>query len=289
MRTAVDSIDDMDEVSPAHLRDGVEFQLKLRGYDPAQVDDFLDRVAGGIELMQQQLRDALERAGRAEQQVAESAETDQALRKTLVLAQRTAEQATQEAEQRAAAIVAEAQTAAKRAKADGQRALRNEIKQLEKARAALEADVEALDRYLVEERARLKQVIAHKLGELDTSLGERPGPPSLRTVPVPPPVEVDDEDAAEGDEGDEGDEVDGTAAAGVPDGAALEEPETDEEPALADVFADADAGDDPFMDELRRAVVEDEPLGPRDHAPVTGEQPQFDLPDRSRWGLRRRR
>src|SRR3954464_3692858 len=104
----------MDEVSPAYLRDGVEFQLKLRGYDPGQVDDFLDRVAGGIELMQEQLRQALERAARAEQQAAESAETDQALRKTLVLAQRTAEQATRDAQQQASTIVAEAQAMAKR-------------------------------------------------------------------------------------------------------------------------------------------------------------------------------
>src|SRR5437870_2869318 len=186
----------MEEMSPAHLRDGVEFQLKLRGYDPVQVDDFLDRVAGGIELMQQQLRDALERAARAEQQAAESAETDQALRKTLVLAQRTAEQATRDAEERAAAIITEAGSAAKRVKADGQRQLRNEIKQLEKARAALEADVEALDRYLTEERARLKQVIAHQLGELDSSLGERPPPPGVREVHVPPPVEDEDEAVA---------------------------------------------------------------------------------------------
>src|SRR5438093_5040418 len=148
----------MDEVSPDYLRDGVEFQLKLRGYDPGQVDDFLDRVAGGIELLQQQLRDALERAARAERQEAENAEADQALRKTLVLAQRTAEQATREAEELAASIVAGAEAAAKRAQADGQRALRAQLKQLEKARAALEVDVEALDSYLTEERARLKQM-----------------------------------------------------------------------------------------------------------------------------------
>src|SRR2546421_12875417 len=99
----------MDEVSPAYLRDGVEFQLKLRGYDPAQVDDFLDRVAGGIELLQQQLFQALERAARAEEQAAAGAETDQALRKTLVLAQRTAEQATREAEEQAARVTADAE------------------------------------------------------------------------------------------------------------------------------------------------------------------------------------
>src|SRR4051812_10918873 len=99
----------MDEVSPSYLRDGVEFQVKLRGYDPAQVDDFLDRVAGGIELLQQQLRQALERATKAEQQASDSSDTDHALRKTLVLAQKTADAAIKEAEEQAARIVGDAE------------------------------------------------------------------------------------------------------------------------------------------------------------------------------------
>src|SRR4029079_1716146 len=86
------------DVSAQTLRE-VEFREKLRGYHPDDVDEFLERVAAGIEYLQNRLRQATERAQRAEARAAESTEGDDALKRTLVLAQRTAEMAVQEARQ----------------------------------------------------------------------------------------------------------------------------------------------------------------------------------------------
>jgi DivIVA domain-containing protein len=274
----------MDEVSPSYLRDDVEFQVRLRGYDPEQVDDLLDRVAGGIELLQQQLRQALERAARAEQQATVNAETDHALRNTLVMAQRAADMAVAEAEERAAAIVAAAETraaeivgaaeeAARAAAAEGQRRLRDDLARLEAARGDLQGDVASLEEYLQGERARLRSLLTEQLQRLEAVGATRLTPaPAPRQIDVPPPPVVP---ADEGEATQAVDEV-GT-----------EEPATDAEVGASSV--EAPAGD-AFMAELRRAVSDDEPLGPRDHrvhAAVSDDE--LSLPDRSRWGLRRRR
>jgi len=58
------------DVSPQYVRE-VVFEEQWRGYKQSQVDEFLDRVAEGIEQLQQRLREATERAVRAEQRVAE--------------------------------------------------------------------------------------------------------------------------------------------------------------------------------------------------------------------------
>ncbi len=96
------------DVSPKTLRE-VEFREKMRGYHPEDVDQFLERVAAGIEVLQDRLRQAIERAQRAEQEATEAGGNDDALRRTLLLAQRTADLAVQEARDQAARIVAAAE------------------------------------------------------------------------------------------------------------------------------------------------------------------------------------
>ncbi len=96
------------EVSPKTLRE-VEFREKMRGYHPEDVDHFLEQVAAGIEVLQDRLRQAVERAQRAEAAAAEAGGTDETLRKTLILAQRTADLAVQEAREQAARILAGAE------------------------------------------------------------------------------------------------------------------------------------------------------------------------------------
>jgi cell division initiation protein len=96
------------DVSPKTLRE-VEFREKMRGYHPEDVDQFLERVAAGIEVLQDRLRQAIERAQRAEQAATEAGGNDDALRRTLLLAQRTADLAVQEGREQAARIVAAAE------------------------------------------------------------------------------------------------------------------------------------------------------------------------------------
>jgi DivIVA domain-containing protein len=96
------------ELTPQRLRE-VEFKERWRGYDPEEVDDLLERVAAGLEDFESRVRQATERAVRAEQRASEGSDTDETLRRTLVLAQRTADAAIADAEARARELVADAE------------------------------------------------------------------------------------------------------------------------------------------------------------------------------------
>ncbi len=105
----------------------VEFADKRRGYDPDEVRAFLAEVAKSMEALQTRVREAETKASEAKaappspgtpsaEDVAEQA------RRTLVLAQRTADAAIAEAKEQAARIMAEAEatTSAQRARADAE-------------------------------------------------------------------------------------------------------------------------------------------------------------------------
>src|SRR5207237_344690 len=69
------------EITPRMIRD-VVFRERLRGYDEDHVDEFLERVATGVEILQERLRQAAERAELAERRSSERLEGDDALRRT---------------------------------------------------------------------------------------------------------------------------------------------------------------------------------------------------------------
>ena len=174
------------DVSAQTIRQ-VEFREKLRGYHPDDVDEFLERVAAGLEIMQERLRLATERAVRAEQLATESREDDESLRRTLVLAQRTADLAVKEAKDQAARMLEDAEQQAadtlataeeeRRALAEAAEAqVRADVARLEAARRQLEEDVDRLVRYLDEQRARAKAVLAEAANNLDAALMAPPPP-----------------------------------------------------------------------------------------------------------------
>ena len=66
------------DVSPKTLRE-VEFREKMRGYHPEDVDHFLEEVAAGLEVQQERMRQAVERAQRAEAAAAEAGGSDETL------------------------------------------------------------------------------------------------------------------------------------------------------------------------------------------------------------------
>jgi DivIVA domain-containing protein len=102
------------ELTPKVFRD-VQFREKLRGgYHPEDVDEFLEQAAVGVEALQDQLRQATERAQRAEQAATEASATDETLKRMLLMAQRTADQAVNEARQEADRSLADARQEAER-------------------------------------------------------------------------------------------------------------------------------------------------------------------------------
>ncbi len=152
----------------------VEFREKRRGYHPQDVDAFLERVARGIEKLQAR-----------EVSVSESSETslastkdtsqiqtldsqdipndDGMLLKALVLAQRTADLALEEARQEASRIVSEAEAKVElmltdaesevsRNYLEGTQNLRKEVDRLNELKTSLEAQVQQLQDYVFEQK-----------------------------------------------------------------------------------------------------------------------------------------
>jgi len=281
------------DVSPQTLRE-VEFRGALRGYNPDDVDEFLDRVAAGIEILQERLRQATERAVRAEARLNEVGEGADGLRNTLVLAQRTADLAVQEAKDQAAAIIAEAEQrtatmaaeaerAAAVAAVEAQRQLRTEIAELGQARDALRADVAALEAHLDGERTRVREALTEVMRRLDAHASRAGDAPPDTAVRIPPPREVPEPAPTEAVSGAA--EVSESVEVAEP-GEVAESPEDGEPEVVHD-------HDDPFLAELRLAATDTEPLGPRDEdadRAFATPDPFFDQDgDEHRFGSRLRR
>ena len=248
------------DVTPQVINE-VEFHQKMRGYDPDEVDDFLERVAVAFEQLQERIRSAEQRTAAAEQRAAEGtgaptaarapqgAETEETetIRRTLVLAQRTADAAIKEAREEARRILDGVQEQAQRLQTDAQEQARKlvvdaeaearksaddtrqrlikEIISLEETRDSLRADHGILERHLDEQRLRLRSSI----GDLQRLLDD---PGRLRTSAAPElsgvtrPAFIDEE-------------LDAAPEEAPPEQAVVDEPIVDE--SAADVMADDDA------------------------------------------------
>jgi DivIVA domain-containing protein len=182
------------DLSPKTLRE-VEFREKMRGYHPEDVDQFLEEVAAGLEVLQDRLRQAMERAQRAEAAAAESGGTDETLRRTLVLAQRTADLAVQEAreqaarilagaEQQAQAVIAEAESRARHTEEEAMADVRADLARLEAARQNAEAEVDNIRRWVDENRVTLTAALKDALDMLEgVHLGS--SPPASKPIEMP--------------------------------------------------------------------------------------------------------
>lgn len=178
----------------------VEFRQQIRGYHQDDVDNFLEEVAAGIEVLQERLREANERAARAEasrasEGVPSDSTGDDAARRALDVAQRTvtllireakeeARHLVSEAEARARVIIGAAEEALDRRMLEGRNQLRDDVTRLTAARAELSGQVAELEEQIAEGRRKaveaLKRALA-LLGEEDTvsaggelSGGDRP-------------------------------------------------------------------------------------------------------------------
>jgi DivIVA domain-containing protein len=180
------------DLTPQTLH-AVEFREARRGgYNTRDVDDFLERVAAGVQSLHDRVRDAMMRAESAETRAADAhrqldeaqrrpndvTETDDTLRRTLVLAQRTADATIKEAKDEAARLLSEAREEASRARSEieaearlgteGARlAAEAEVEQLLEARDALQGDIESLNDALRQQRDRIRGGISELERVLD--------------------------------------------------------------------------------------------------------------------------
>lgn len=313
------------------LLDNAAFrEAKRGGYNTQDVDEFIEQVKVEFQRHDGLVREARGRVAEAERRAAESAEqaastsdTDDILKRTLVLAQRTADAAIKEAEEQAsrtlssaqdqaARMLSDAQEATARARAEGESEARRaqeeartgvlrELRDLEAARDHLHADVDTLESHLEEQRDRVRLTTR----ELQRLLDD---PASLREVAVPvvSDVVVPTAPAVLAEPAPAPDDVERDPAAWTPDDEAWQEPEAPVTPPPSAAYADVateegdgprtepvemlserDADDDAYLAELRKAMTDESPLGPREEGDV--DRP-FDAgiePSRSRFGRRR--
>ncbi|MGH9185317.1 MAG: DivIVA domain-containing protein [Acidimicrobiales bacterium] len=210
------------DITPQVINE-VEFRSKVRGYDPDEVDDFLEKMAIAVGQLQDRLADASERAGTAERRVAGledrlrqqpagaagevgaggEAET---ISRAILTAQRTADTMVAEAKdsaertvgkarQEAHGLLSEAQANAKRLKTEAEEAARKahedtkrklleQINVLETTRGQLHGDVEMLEAHIDEQRLRVRSSV----DELQRLLDD---PTRLRMAPLPELAGVD--------------------------------------------------------------------------------------------------
>ncbi|MEM9201202.1 MAG: DivIVA domain-containing protein, partial [Actinomycetota bacterium] len=157
----------MDELSP--LFHDIEFNERFRGYDVEEVDAYVDRVAKAAALVQGRIAELQDRVAAAEAQprsvAASAADTgdvdDARLSRVLVLAQRTADAAIEEAKAEADAMRLEAAADAEAARREADDHVSLVLAEAETDRRRLLAEAqESAAAAVAEERQRGAQELA---------------------------------------------------------------------------------------------------------------------------------
>jgi DivIVA domain-containing protein len=179
------------EITPSQIT-AADFRTVRKGYDPAQVEEFLGQVAAALESAQQRstameararaavarLEEATARRADEPDEIRAAPDEVETISRTLLLAQRTADTTIAEAEvaaaqladearhdataaldaarEQAAGLIEEARVEARRAGEAEREAAANEVEALRARREFLIGDVDQLERFLVDQRERLR-------------------------------------------------------------------------------------------------------------------------------------
>jgi DivIVA domain-containing protein len=158
------------ELTSQVLRD-VEFRETWKGYNQSDVDAFLDEVAAGVDALHAKIRELDERPA----QTVTAPPSDDAVKRTLQLAQRAADLVVSEAKGVAARTIEEANSQAKRITSDAEHfALRHKEETETEAKRSYESHLIAADaahgerRYQLEaERVVIEKEIQDRRAELE--------------------------------------------------------------------------------------------------------------------------
>jgi cell division initiation protein len=142
-----------------------QFHDAWRGYNQAEVDDFLDRVAEAIDRLQRENGDLKQRITELDQAVAASKDTEEMLKKTLVTAQRAAEEAIANAKSKAEEIITQAEERVHRTESEARERIVHAENESRRKAAEAERDLTARKRELDERIG--------KLGAFETDIKKR--------------------------------------------------------------------------------------------------------------------
>jgi cell division septum initiation protein DivIVA len=194
------------EITPRELRD-TEIHSEMRGYSRDEVNDLLERAAASIDAANERVTQLQDRLTSAQSEATRTRETEDILHRTLLLAQRAADEAVAEAtaksrqmlddaEMSSRRLVAESEAEARRKGEAERRRLEQEIVELAGRRDTLLADVEALTRFEAEYRERMVRALETDLSTLKTrpttAPASKPEPSDVEipaaTTPAPAPT-----------------------------------------------------------------------------------------------------
>lgn len=161
-----------------------QFHDAWRGYNQEEVDDFLDRVAASLDRLQRENRALNDRIRELDQAVAASRDTEEMLKKTLVTAQRAAEEAIATAKAKAEQMIGEAEEKARRAREEAARKNSELEQQHEARRRDLDREIERLRTFERDLRDKLKSFLETQQRNLE-GLGSAEPP---RVAPPTRPV-----------------------------------------------------------------------------------------------------
>jgi cell division initiation protein len=198
-------MDDSNAQPTPQLLTDIQFKVARKGYDPGEVDAFLERLSGAVGQMQDRLRQANAAAEAADRRAAEAtraqallqarvtelesgaatapapasavgpeAEVEQAAT-VLAMAQRTADAVVNDARTAAAKLLSDAEAEAANIVGDARATAAASIGDLDARRRELEADAAALDAFLQEQRAAISADVSRIQTVLDDPRALRVG------------------------------------------------------------------------------------------------------------------
>ena len=180
------------DVTPHELRD-CQISDAFRGYNRDEVNELMERAAATIETQGEKIRILTERVSSVTTDAARTRDNDDIIQRTMVLAQRVADEAIGDASRQAAEMLSEAESRS-RAMVDAandevhrvhdveRSRLDAEIRDLAARRDAMHSDVEALEGWEREYRGR---VIGQLEADLATVRAKRAVTPSAPPSPRP--------------------------------------------------------------------------------------------------------
>jgi DivIVA domain-containing protein len=185
----------MIELTPLDVRKKKgDFRRGIRGYESAQVDDFLDLVADRLEALVREASSLQERVARLEQQVADYRDREKALTEALVTAQQMREDIRTQSTREVEIIRKHAEQQATAIKADAVKAREREEQALRALRARQEEFLKSYRSFLESELGDLKAV-ARKLEpqqpEATEAARSEASPSASEPLPQPPEASVD--------------------------------------------------------------------------------------------------
>jgi len=198
-----------------------EFRIVKRGYDPDEVNAFLDQIALGVGELKRKLVEAEDTAAIARKAASAAPKAAPApapaaapapnteaeeIHRALILAQRAADEEVRKATEEGAALVASARQQAEdlraeveaevaRRRDEGRTDLLGEIDELERVRDSLSNDVVVLERHVEEQREVVQAAIGELQSLLDhpeafriaTETGVSTTPPAIDRAPAAAP------------------------------------------------------------------------------------------------------